>query len=224
VETEEGKWAPVDVIAGAPAGKTKSIIIDLAGKLPPGARRLRLSTAFEIHWDRIALGERAPADALRITRIAPASADLHYRGSAEYADFPWSLPITPVYDRIRPAAPWLRTPAGWCTRYGDVKELVRARDDALVILNCGDEMTVKFAENALPEKTPGTVRDFFLFTSGWDKDGDYHVEAGLTVEPIPWHGMDDQRYGHETRPAFPNDAWISKYNTRWVGPMTLRRK
>jgi hypothetical protein len=224
VETEEGKWAPVDVIAGAPAGKTKSIIIDLAGKLPPGARRLRLSTAFEIHWDRIALGERAPADALRITRIAPASADLHYRGSAEYADFPWSLPITPVYDRIRPAAPWLRTPAGWCTRYGDVKELVRARDDALVILNCGDEMTVKFAENALPEKTPGTVRDFFLFTSGWDKDGDYHVEAGLTVEPIPWHGMDDQRYGHETRPALPNDAWISKYNTRWVGPMTLRRK
>ena len=99
-----------------------------------------------------------------------------------------------------------------------------ARDDALVILNCGDEMTVKFAENALPEKTPGMVRDYFLFTSGWDKDGDYHVEAGLTVEPIPWHGMDDQRYGHQTRPQLPNDAWMSKYNTRWVGPMTLTGK
>jgi hypothetical protein len=223
VETQNGRWQPVDVVAGAPAGKTKSIVIDLDGKLPPGAQRLRLTTAFEIHWDHIALCERASADALRVSRIPASSAALHYRGSAEYAQLPWYLPITPVYDKLRPAAPWLRLPAGWCTRYGDVQELVEKRDDALVILNCGDEMTVTFSARALPEKAAGMVRDFFLFTSGWDKDGDYHVESGLTVEPIPWHAMDDQKYGREPRPAFANDAWILKYNTRWVGPLTLTR-
>ena len=57
-ETAEGAWRRLDLEPGAPAGKTKTILMDLAGKLPEGARRLRLSTAFEIHWDRIALLDR----------------------------------------------------------------------------------------------------------------------------------------------------------------------
>ena len=60
-----------------------------------------------------------------------------------------------------------------------MKELVTKRDNALVILNCGDELTLTFPAAQLPPKRPGDVREFFLFTSGWDKDGDYHVERGL---------------------------------------------
>lgn len=223
VETSDGSWQKVDVVAGAPAGKTKSIMIDLTGKLPAGARRLRLGTAFEIHWDRIALLERDDSSKYRETRVLPASADLHWRGTSEYEALPWFLPLTPAYDKVRPMAPWLTTPAGWCTRYGDVRELVLKKDDALVILNCGDELTLTFPEDQFPPKRPGDIREFFLFTSGWDKDADYHVEGGLTIEPIPWHGMDDQRYGQEKRPAMNNDGWIEKYNTRWVGPLTLRK-
>ncbi len=59
VETADGQWQSVDVVCGAPAGKTKSIIIDLEGKLPVGAHRLRLTQAFEIHWDRISLGAKS---------------------------------------------------------------------------------------------------------------------------------------------------------------------
>ena len=38
-EMPDGSWAPVKVDVGAPAGKTKTIVVDLAGALPAGARR-----------------------------------------------------------------------------------------------------------------------------------------------------------------------------------------
>jgi len=67
-------------------------------------------------------------------------------------------------------------------------------------------------------------RDFFLFTTGWDKDADYHVAHGNTIAPLPWRGMDDQRHGTEPRPAFPSDALHERFNTRWVGERTYSRK
>ncbi|MGI8602053.1 MAG: FG-GAP-like repeat-containing protein [Verrucomicrobiales bacterium] len=218
----EGRWQSVDVICGAPAGKTKSIVVDLTGKLPTNTSRLRLTTAFEIHWDRIALFERADAPVRSVT-LASATADLHWHGTSQYESKPWTVPLTPIYEQVQAAAPWLITPSGWCTRYGDVRELVAKRDDALVILNCGDEVTLTFPAAQLPPKSPGHQREFFLFSSGWDKDGDYHVERGLTVEPLPFQGMDDQLYGRHPRPVIEGDWWIPKYNRRWVGPLALRK-
>ena len=103
-------------------------------------------------------------------------------------------------------------------------ELVQGKDNALALLNGGDELTLTFAVSRLPSKGRGAARDFFLYTSGWDKDADFHVELGWQVEPLPWHGMDDQRYGLEPRPSTLDDRWIKKYNTRWVGPRTLDRE
>src|SRR5581483_1289170 len=57
-QTSDG-WKKADVDFGAPAGKTKTILVDLTGKLPPDSRALRITTAFEIHWDRIALFKSA---------------------------------------------------------------------------------------------------------------------------------------------------------------------
>jgi hypothetical protein len=222
VETTDGSWRKVDVQVGAPAGKTKTILVDLAGKLPEGARRLRLSMAFEIHWDRIALFERVePATA--IASLAPTRTDLHWRGFSEFEDRPWTVPLTPNYEKTYPQPHWLITPAGWCTRYGPVDELVARRDDALVLLNGGDELTLGFAASKLPPKPPGTVRNFFLFSVGWDKDADFHVRAGDTVEPLPFHGMDDQLYPAPQQSSVDREWWIGKYNTRWVGPRTFAR-
>lgn len=223
VETAPDHWQPVDVVAGAPSGKTKTILIDLAGKLPPDSRRLRLSTAFEIHWDRIALFERRLEGDTRLTRLTPNRTDLHWRGFSEYADLDWTFPLTPVYERVFQNAPWTITPRGWCTRYGPVDELIAAEDNALAILNGGDELTLEFAADRLPPRPPGTERTFFLYTVGWDKDADFHVELGWKVEPLPWHGMNDQRYGREERPAFASDALMRRYTTRWVPQYTLRR-
>ncbi len=224
VEAGAGGWKPIDVVVGAPAGKTKTILVDLAGKLPPEAKRLRLSTAFEIHWDRAALFEKIENPSTRITTVSPASANLHWRGFSDFEPLPWYRPLTPRYESVHADPNWRITPSGWCTRYGDVGELIAGTDNALALLNGGDELTLRFPVGAVPTRTPNSRRTFFLYAVGWDKDADFHCARGNTVEPIPWHGMDDQNYGRETRPAFSNDAWLGKYNTRWVGPYTLARR
>jgi tetratricopeptide (TPR) repeat protein len=223
VELAHGAWEPVDVQVGAPAGKTKSLVVDLTDKLPPSSKRLRLTTAFEIHWDRIALFERREEGDTIITALAPTRSDLHWRGFSEFKDLPRYFPLTPDYEQVRQTANWRITPAGWCTRYGPVDELLAETDDALVLLNGGDELTLNFAVGALPDKPAGTVRNFFLYSVGWDKDADFHVENGWTVGPLPFHGMDDQLYGKQSRPASLRTDWIEQYNTRWVGPYTVPR-
>lgn len=223
VEVAPDRWQSLDVVVGAPSGKTKTILVDLAGTLPPRSQRLRLKTAFEIHWDRIALFDRAADSSTRITQLAPADTDLHWRGYSEFKDLPWTQPLTPDYDRVFGRPHWSITPTGWCTRYGRVDELVAAQDNALVLLNGGDELTIRFDAASLPAKAEGATRDFFLRTVGWDKDADFHVELGWKVEPLPWHGMDDQQYGRQPRPPFPSDTLMSRYTTRWVGQPTLQR-
>jgi tetratricopeptide (TPR) repeat protein len=224
VETAAGVWQAVEVTVGAPAGKTKTILVELAGKLPSGSRRLRLSAAFELHWDRIALFEKRDNSETRLTRLTPARADLHWRGYSEFEARPWTQPLTPEYAAVKQTADWTITPSGWCTRYGAVNELLATEDNALVLLNGGDELTLHFPAAALPTPGAGAQRDFFLYTVGWDKDADFHCELGHQVEPLPWHGMEDQHYGRQPRPAFTNDGWMVRFNTRWVGPRTLVKR
>ena len=183
-----------------------------------------MSAAFEIHWDRIALFEKRDNSETRIAKLAPTRTDLQWRGYSEFESWPWFLPLTPNYTNVKQTADWTITPTGWCTRYGPVDELIAAQDNALVLLNGGDELTLQFAAQALPPKPAGASRDFFLYSVGWDKDADFHCELGWQVEPLPWHGMEDQLYGRQPRPPFSNDGLMKKYNTRWVGPHTLTKR
>jgi Flp pilus assembly protein TadD len=218
-----GNWQPVDVTVGAPAGKTKTILVELDGKLPKGAGRLKIAAGFEIHWDRIALMEEQRGGGTAVTKLAPAKTDLHWRGFSEFEDLPWDWPLTPKYEKVEPNPKWRITPGGWCTRYGPVDELIARRDEGLVLMNGGDELTLEFAANELPPKPAGAKRTFFIYTDGWDKDADFHVRKGTTVGPLPWHGMNDQIYGDEPRPKFPSDALHEEYNTRWVEPAVIQR-
>jgi hypothetical protein len=160
----------------------------------------------------------------RLVEVPPEGADLHWRGFSRLEELPWYLPFTPVYERTTPTPVFDFLPSGWCTRYGPVLELVGARDNALALINGGDELTLSFSAGRLGAAPPGQARDFFLLAVGWDKDSDFHVKRGTTVEPLPWHGMNDQLYGQEARPALTNEAWIERYNSRWVGPRFLSRK
>ncbi len=237
-----GMWQNVDLQVGVPAGKTKTIVVDLTDKLPSGTRRLRLTDAFELHWDRISLfgksqlalgniAEGAPVPSaavpgpapVRCQVVAPVRADLHRRGYSQCADLPWTEPLTPVYDHLR-NPPYQRTPSGWATRYGPVGELIATNDQALAIIAGGDELSLEFPTDGLIAPPEGWVRDYFLCVVGWDKDADYHVVAGDAIEPLPWRGMDDQTYGRELRPAFPSDDLHQRLNTRWVGPRPLARR
>jgi Flp pilus assembly protein TadD len=220
-ETADGSWTNVPVVVGVPAGKTKTILVDLDKKLPTGTRRLRLTMAFELYWDSAAICEKIGNDATRVTTLLPEVANLHWRGFSPLNADSESAPLTPTYDTVEATPPWRRTPAGWCTRYGPVEALVKERDGALVLLNGGDELALSFRQAQMPPKPDGLVRDFFLYVVGWDKDADFHVGQGWRVEPLPFEGMDDQGYGHEAGQAGLNKSWISKYNTRWVGSLVL---
>ena len=219
-QTSDGKWQKVDVRVGAPVGKTKTIVVDLENKLPSDLRKLRLSMAFEIHWNRIALMTKA--DIPKTTNLNAVSTDLHWHGYGKYENLPMHLPLTPIYSQTSDKPNWRITPSGWATRYGKVNKLINNKDNWLALIAAGDELTLDFDAKALPLKADATVRNFFLYISGWDKDADFHVSQGWTVEPLPWHGMNYQKYGYESRPKL-DDAWIKKYNTRWIGPRTHKR-
>lgn len=217
VQTADGVWHKVDVTVGVPSGKTKTILVDLTGKLPAGARLFRLSMAYELHWDYIALYEKAVLAQAHITTILPHSAHLHWRGYSNFKNLPEYLPLTPDYYSVRPNGYWTIIPSGWCTRYGEVSELILNRDDAFAIVNGGDELTIKFPQDKLSPLKDDYERTFFFYSFGWNKDTDFHVECGTTVEPLPFDGMDYQLYGKQKRPPTKGDALMRKYTTRLVG-------
>ncbi|MCH8965097.1 MAG: hypothetical protein IIB58_09065, partial [Planctomycetes bacterium] len=204
-------WTPVDVRVGMPAGKTKTILCDLVGRLPEGVRRLRLTGTFEIRWDRIALFEGQPMPEGQPLEVLPRAARLYQRGFSEIKSRAPGHPTTPDYDVVRDHPPWRTTLQGWYTRYGDVLELLTQRDNVLVILNAGDAVTVEFGAADLPPCAYGLQRTFFLYSVGWDKDADYNVLTGQTVEPLPF----DEAVRRGRTDDVDSD-WRLRYNTRWV--------
>ena len=218
----DGKaWQRVPVEAGAPAGKTKTVLTDLYNKLPAGTRYLKLTEAFDLYWDCAELWESVESSSIAQTALEPVRTDLHWRGYSVNATLPFEEPLTPEYDHLVQRAWWRITPSGWATHYGPIPELLHAKDSAVAIVSGGDELTLEFDPAQLPPKPAGWVRTFFFQSVGWDKDSDYHVAEGDRIEPLPWHGLDAQHYGTQIRPPMPGDVLHSRYNTRWVGPETF---
>ncbi len=215
-ELAAGQWMPLEVTAGAPAGKTKTILVDLEGVLPARVQRLRWSSAFEIHLDQAKLMLKAPDRSLKVHRVSPDHATLRFRGFSERKPLPWDWPLTPDYQKVQRHAVWTISPQGWLTRHGEVKALIDQRDEALLTMSCGDELQLRFSTRSIPIKEEGMERSFFIQVDGWDKDADYHVVEGRYVGPLPFHGMDDQAYGKEKRPEFPSDHLHRQYHTRWM--------
>ncbi|HEX2474185.1 MAG TPA: FG-GAP-like repeat-containing protein, partial [Lacipirellulaceae bacterium] len=202
-----GDWHVIDEMVGFPAGNTKTIVCDLSGKLPPGADRLRLSTSFEVRWDRIALYDAMPADSAQITELPPARAQLDWHGFAELRPDSPDQPQVPNLARTSNVPPWLTNVEGWCTRYGDITPLVHESDPMMAILNSGDGAAIEFDAAALPVRQPGKARTLLLYTRGWIKEADPNSLADRRVDPLPKsQGIEPQ-----------SDAdWQLEYNTRWV--------
>ena len=80
VRDESGKWQTVIDPIGIPAGKNKTICIDLTGKFLSEDRGVKIVTDMQIYWDSafFAIGDEDVP--IRITEVSPIHADLHYRG------------------------------------------------------------------------------------------------------------------------------------------------
>ena len=211
-----GRWVVVAPDLGFPAGKNKTILIDLGRVARAGvavARRLRLRTNLEIYWDSLAYAAGVSDDAVKMVRLDPARADLRYRGFSETRSDRRDRPEVPVYDRIANTTPRWRDLVGYYTRFGDVRELIASVEDRYVIMNAGDELRLSFQAPSPPPK--GWARDFVLIGDGWVKDGDYNTSFSKTVLPLPAHGR--PRYeASSTMPTLEEDAIYQRHSEDWL--------
>src|SRR5271166_1905664 len=83
----DGTWKRVVDDMGFPAGLPRTITVDLTGKLPPLARRIRITTNLQIYWDQVLVdnGPQQP-DRIRMAELPLASATLAFRGYPQQVD------------------------------------------------------------------------------------------------------------------------------------------
>ncbi|HEX9867595.1 MAG TPA: FG-GAP-like repeat-containing protein [Candidatus Tectomicrobia bacterium] len=217
----QGGWLVARSDLGFPAGKNKTILIDLQGIWQPDTPRLlRLRTNMEIYWDELAWAPGLPNAELKTERLRPQTAELRYRGfSVVHAADP-SSPELPQYHALEGTTPRWRDLIGYYTRFGDVQELLQIVDDRYVIMNAGDELVLRFVPPSPPPA--GWRRDFVLIGDGWVKDGDYNTAFSKTVLPLPAH--DQPVYitppGHlDDDPVYRRHGqdW-QRYHTRYITP------
>ncbi len=107
-QSPNGTWTRISDDIGFPAGLLRTMTADLTGKLPAGARRIRIWTNLKIYWDQVLI-DTTPEGAvpLRRTEIPLAEASLAFRG------FPRELTGTPGTD--------LQYVHGEVSKYGPVR-------------------------------------------------------------------------------------------------------
>src|SRR5579871_740535 len=216
VKNARGEWQTVIDDMGIPAGKPKTIAVDLTGKWLSASREVRLVTNLCVYWDEIFLSANSSTPDARLTPVNAQYADLHFRGfSKPKIDAARKQPEAFDYQNWMPVSMWNPTP-GMYTRYGDVRPLVNAVDDKLVVMGSGDELRLLFPAGELPTLRDGWKRDFLLLVDGWAKDGDYNTAYSQSVEPLPFHAM--ASYPYPGAQHFPDDAahlaYRKEYNTR----------
>lgn len=219
-------WHTVLEAMPFPGGRVKTVAVDLGGRLPPGRGpvRLRISSNLRLYFDRLLLGtDRAAELGLRTAALRPATAELAARGYSRAGPFDGRVPPPFDYQRTVPGRPYPRFP-GLYTRFGDVGELVRVADDAMVVMHHGEEVRLTFAAPAAPPA--GWRRDLVVHLVGWDKDGDPKTAASTTVEPLPFRGMSRYPYVYPERfPWTPELRELDRrLRTRWIGGGVLERE
>lgn len=230
VPAGDGDWRRVPVDVGLPAGKTKPVVVDLSGALIPGDPRVRITTDFEVYWDRVAVAEVLPLGATphSARRLAPNAAKLSYGGFSrwyraagngpylfDYADrrpYPWR----PGHEGERSIS-WLEH-EGFYTPFGDVLDLVGSRDHRLAIFGSGEELSLSFDTSSLPPRPRGWNRTLFLHSEGWEKDGDPNVACSQTVGPLPQRGVD-----YACNVTGSGEA-VGGLESRWVARNRLERR
>src|SRR2546426_2465976 len=132
-----GKWRRVVDDMGFPAGLERTMVADLSGKIPPGVRRIRIVTNLKIYLDAVRIDQTPDTKDIRVTEVPLVGAALDFLG------YPREIRGTPASDtwysfsNRSPTGPYVRA-AGNYTRYGDVKDLLRAPDDRFAVFGSGE--------------------------------------------------------------------------------------
>jgi hypothetical protein len=213
----DGQWHKVKEF-GTMAGDTKATVFEIAGVWQTNDHRVRIhpsyrSTGTEL-FDKIELDDSIPVTPV-VTKIEPALADLHYRGSATTQRQHYDKSITAEDDVVPTQVANLMY--GYFTKYGDVSALLGAIDDKFVIMRHGDELSLEFH---VPAQAESTERKLFMYgdvyySVKFTPQGDFMRDVS---EPLPFHGMSQYPYNTSTE-NYPLDAehvdYINQWNTRY---------
>ena len=218
-----GGWKSALPAMGYPAGKTKTMPVELSDILDRSDPRVRIRTNLEIYWDRIFYTVEEATAPFQLRHAPLASARLFFRGFSRMTRETPEGPHVFLHDEVETGPRWADM-AGLYTRYGAVEDLLGVVDDRYVVMKGGDAIRLEFDTSRLPAPAEGWIRDWLLVLDGWDKDADENTVAGETVEPLPFHGQDDSRYGEQQ--AFPEEKAHREFRaatlTRREGPEEFR--
>lgn len=226
----DGTWVPAGPPIGFPAGKTKTMVVDVTDIVPRKDPRIRLGSTLELYWDRIQLATCDDDAEIRTQALEPKAAELWSRGfSRPIEPARPDLPLFFDWNEVESRPRWNQHP-GRYTRFGDVTPLLGAVDDRFVIMGSGDALTLRFDASLLPPVPEGYVRDYLVFLDGWAKDRDPNTHEALEVEPLPFHAMSGYPYGPDE--SFPDTdehrRWRQEWNTReghqWIIPLAPVRE
>jgi hypothetical protein len=200
---------------GFPAGLERTMIAELSGKLPAGTRRIRIVTNLKIYWDAIRIDQTPDVRDIRVSEVPLAKAALDFLGYPREIRMQPASDTTYSYAHRSMTGPYARA-AGNYTRYGDVRDLLRASDDRFVVFGSGEGLKLDFDSKSLPTLPAGWVRDYFFYADGFEKDLDFYAAHAFTVEPLPRHSL--LPYPYPEGKEYPVDAEHLKYqlenNTR----------
>jgi len=216
VKDAGGRWVTVIQDMGMPAGKPKTIVVDLTGKFLSNSREVRIVTNLCVYWDEIFLSEDTTEPETRLATLPLRTAGLRFRGFSPVVIHPQlKQPEQFFYTGAKPSSMWNPTP-GMYTRFGDVRPLALDVDDKMIVMGSGDEVRLRFDTSAARPLPSGWTRDFLLFVDGWAKDRDPNTAHSQTTEPLPFHRM--SRFPYPPSERYPDDAehraYIATYNTR----------
>lgn len=216
VKDGEGRWKTVIPETGFPVGRPQTIVVDLTGTWLSASREVRIPTNMRIYWDQILVASRADR-ATRVSRLDPVAANLAWRGFSAEVTPDGREPFAYDYSRVSGASPW-KVMVGRYTREGGVLPLLRDADDMYVISRPGDELSVGFAERALPPLPTGWTRTFLVYSYGWSKEMNPRSASPDTIGPLPFAAMSGYPYGpNEHYPRSPKHReYMDRYNTRIV--------
>ncbi len=190
IEVPDGKggWRVLVQDMGFPAGLPRMMTYDLSAALLAGHERFRIRTNMEIFWDQVFIGRLADTSGLRVQRLQPVVAQLRHLGYPLEFSPDGSLPTVYDYHRLDPGIAF-KNMRGNFTPHGDVRALLAAVDDRFVIVPRGAEIALEFDATQLPGLEAGWSRTWALHADGYCKDMDLYTAFPESVEPLPYHGM-----------------------------------
>jgi len=207
----DGTWKRIAEDAGFPAGLERTIVVDLTGKLPVGARKIRLTTNLQIYWDQVLVDQSADAQT-RATEVPLATATLHFRGYPKQMEGVSPGDLDYDYNTVSLTGPFQHQRGNY-THMGDVRELLIGVDNRMVIFGSGEEIAAEFDASKLPELPAHWKRDYFFYANGFVKDMDWWDASPFTVAQLPFHGM--STYPYPAGESFPDDGDALKYQLDW---------